>query len=66
MENSLGDTPKIYFNLQTFLFTVNTKQKVLHEKIKFGNFKSSWLEWAIVSFVVLYAADCLIFAPLVK
>jgi hypothetical protein len=62
---SLNDTPKIYYNLQTILFTVDTKQKVLHEKISFGNFKPTWLEWAVVSFVVLYVLDSLIFAPLV-
>ena len=65
MSIQLNYTSKINYNLQTILFTVDTKQKILHEKITFGNFKSTWLEWAVISFVVLYVIDCLIFAPLV-
>lgn len=62
---NINETSKIYYNLQTILFTVDSKYKILHEKITFGHFRSHWLEWAVISFIALYAVDCLIFAPLV-
>lgn len=44
---------------------MNTNEKVLNEKIRYETYRPGIIEWIVICFVILLAADKIVFGPIV-